>query len=266
MLIDWFTVGAQGINFLILVWLLKRFLYKPVLSAIDKREKRIAALLAEAEKKKAEALKEQADFQHKNEEFDHQRATLLADANNAAKTERERLMSTARQDAEALHAKLEKANHDQLESLNTAVGELAQKEALSIARKTLTDLAGVNLEQSMVEAFVRRLRSLDEKSRAQFHELLRVSQAPVVRSAFQLSDLQQSSITDALKPFVGEGAKIAFETKPDLVAGIELVTNGQKIAWSISDYLGDLSDALGVLMDSKSSPAPVPPKIVPHAA
>ena len=37
MLIDWFTVGAQALNFIILVWLLKRFLYKPILDAIDAR-------------------------------------------------------------------------------------------------------------------------------------------------------------------------------------------------------------------------------------
>ena len=110
MLIDWFTVAAQVINFLILVWLLKRFLYKPVLNAIDEREKRIAAQLQDAEKKKAEALKEQADFQHKNEDIDHQRAALLADATNAAKTEREKLIAAARQDSEALRTKLEKAN------------------------------------------------------------------------------------------------------------------------------------------------------------
>ena len=55
MLIDWFTVGAQIVNFLILVWLLKRFLYKPILDAIDAREKRIAAELADADTKKAEA-------------------------------------------------------------------------------------------------------------------------------------------------------------------------------------------------------------------
>lgn len=266
MLIDWFTVAAQVINFLILVWLLKRFLYKPVLNAIDKREKRIAAQLQDAEKKKAEALKEQADFQHKNEEIDQQRVALLADATNAAKTEREKLIAAARQEAEALHAKLEKANHDEFENLNKAVGMLAQKEAISIARKTLTDLAGINLDQSMAETFGRRLQGLDDKSRAQFQELLRVSQAPVVRSAFQLSDPQKAIIAAALKPFIGEGTKITFETKPELIAGIELIANGQKIAWSVSDYLGDLSDALGALVKSKSVPAPAQPKIVPHAA
>jgi len=266
MLIDWFTVAAQVINFLVLVWLLKRFLYKPVLNAIDEREKRIAAQLQDAEKKKAEALKEQADFQHKNEEIDHQRVALLADAANAAKTEREKLIAAAHQDAEALRAKLEKANHDEFENLNKAVGTLAQKEAISIARKALTDLAGVNLEQSMAEAFAGRIHSLDDKSRAHFQELLRASQAPLVRSAFQLSDPQKATIVDSLKPFIGEGTKVGFETKPELIAGIELIANGQKIAWSISDYLGDLSDALGALLDSKSSPAPLPPKIVPHAA
>ena len=75
--IDWFTVVAQAINFLILVWLLKRFLYRPILHAIDERKKGIANQLAEAEAKKAEAQKERDDFQHKNEEFDQERAALL---------------------------------------------------------------------------------------------------------------------------------------------------------------------------------------------
>lgn len=49
MLFDWFTVLAQIANFLILMWLLKRFSYKPVLDTIDAREKRIADLLKETE-------------------------------------------------------------------------------------------------------------------------------------------------------------------------------------------------------------------------
>ena len=74
MLIDWFTVIAQVVNFLILVWLLKRFLYRPILDAIDAREKRIALALADADAKKVEAEKERDAFQQKNEAFDQQRA------------------------------------------------------------------------------------------------------------------------------------------------------------------------------------------------
>ena len=58
MLIDWFTVGAQALNFVILVWLMKRFLYQPILDAIDAREQRIAAELADAAARKAEAARE----------------------------------------------------------------------------------------------------------------------------------------------------------------------------------------------------------------
>ena len=70
MLIDWFTICAQAINFLILVWLMKRFLYKPILHAIDARENLIATELADAAAKKTEAQKDRDEFQHKNEEFD----------------------------------------------------------------------------------------------------------------------------------------------------------------------------------------------------
>ena len=96
MLIDWFTVAAQALNFLILVWLMKRFLYQPILHAIDEREKRIAAELADADAKKAEAQKERDEFQHKNEEFDQQRAALLTKATDEAKAERQRLLDEAR--------------------------------------------------------------------------------------------------------------------------------------------------------------------------
>lgn len=89
-LIDWFTVIAQVINFLILVWLLKRFLYKPILNAIDAREKRVADELANADTKKAEAEKEKEEFKHKNEEFDQQRSALLNKAKEDAKAERQR--------------------------------------------------------------------------------------------------------------------------------------------------------------------------------
>jgi F-type H+-transporting ATPase subunit b len=83
MLIDWFTVGAQVLNFLILVWLMKRFLYKPILHAIDAREKRIAAELADADTKRPKP-KRSATSSNKNEEFDQQRAALLSKATDEA--------------------------------------------------------------------------------------------------------------------------------------------------------------------------------------
>jgi len=84
MLIDWFTVGAQTLNFLILVWLLKHFLYKPILDAIDAREKRIVAELADADARKAEALSEREAFLKKNEQFDHNHAAMMSKVTDEA--------------------------------------------------------------------------------------------------------------------------------------------------------------------------------------
>src|ERR1700678_322607 len=109
MLIDWFTVGAQALNFLILVWLMKRFLFKPILNALDAREQRIAAELADADAKKAEARKDRDEFQRKNTEFDQQRAALLSKATDEANAQRQRLLDEARKDADSLRAKRQEA-------------------------------------------------------------------------------------------------------------------------------------------------------------
>ena len=165
MLIDWFTVGAQALNFIILVWLLKRFLYKPILNTVDAREKRIAAELADADAKKAEAQKERDEYQHKNEEFDQQRAALLSKATDEAKAERQRLLDDARKAADALSAKRQEALRSDAQNLNQAIRRRTQQEVFAIARKALTDLATASLEERMSEAFIRRLRTIDGKAK-----------------------------------------------------------------------------------------------------
>ena len=147
--IDWFTVVAQAINFLILVWLLKRFLYKPILHAIDEREKGIAAQLAQAEAKKAEAQQERDDFQHKNEAFDQERAALLKKATDEAKAERQRLLDEARKDADSLRAKRQEALRNEQRNLSQEITRWTQKQVFAITRKTLADLATTSLEERM---------------------------------------------------------------------------------------------------------------------
>src|SRR5271169_4113336 len=135
MLIDWFTVGAQALNFIILVWLLKRFLYKPILHAVDAREQRIAAELADADAKKAEAQKERDEFQHKNEAFDQQRAALLIKATDEAKAERQRLLDEARKAADLLSAQRQQALESETLNLNQAISRRTQEEVFAITRK-----------------------------------------------------------------------------------------------------------------------------------
>jgi F-type H+-transporting ATPase subunit b len=256
MLIDWFTVAAQALNFFILVWLLKRFLYKPIRNAIDAREQRIATELADADTKKAEAQTERDEFRRKNEEFDRQRAALLSKATDEAKAERQRLLDEARKAADALSAKRQEALRNDAHNLNQAIADRTQKEVFAIARKALTDLASTSLEECLGEVFNRRLRELNGKSKERFAEALKTSSAPaLVRSAFDLPEAQRAAIQNALNETFSAEIRVRFETAPALVSGIELTTNGQKVAWSIADYLASLEISVGELLKETDKPA-----------
>jgi F-type H+-transporting ATPase subunit b len=252
MLIDWFTVGAQVVNFLILVWLLKHFLYRPILDAIDAREKKIAEALADADAQKADAQKERDTFRSKNEAFDSQRDGLLSKATEDAKVERLRLLDEARQAADALSAKRQETLKNEAHGLNQAISRRTRQEVFAIARKALTDLAATNLEERLADVFIRRLQEMDEPSKKDLGETLKSVSGPVrVRSAFDLPAAQRTAIQNALNVTFSSDIPVHFETTPDLISGIELAMNGYKVAWSIADYLTSLEKGVDELLAGK---------------
>jgi F-type H+-transporting ATPase subunit b len=249
MLIDWFTVVAQAINFLILVWLLKRYLYKPILDAIDAREQRIAAQLADADARKAAAQTEREEFRRKNDEFDRQAATLRNQVADEAAAEHKRLFDEARKDAENLRTRQMERLDGEFRLLNAEVARRTRDEAFSIARHTLADLAGVDIEGRMAEVFVRRLREMDAAEKGLLTAGLPPSPAVVVRSAFELSSQQRELVEAAIREALALAAPhITFEVVPGLMGGIELLVQGRKVAWSIADYLSSLDKSVGDLV------------------
>jgi F-type H+-transporting ATPase subunit b len=267
MLIDWFTVGAQALNFLILVWLLRHFLYQPILHAIDTRDKLIAAELADAAAKKTEAQKERDEFQHKNEEFDQQRAALWTKTTDEAKAERQRLLDEVRKAADALSASRQVTLENDAQNLNQAIVRRTQQEVFAIARKTLADLATTSLEERVGEVFTRRLREMNGSAKETLGAALKsTAEAAVVRSAFDLPANQRAAIQNAVNETFSADIHLRFETAPDLVSGIELTANGQKVAWSIADYLASLKRGIGELLKQQDKPEPKPaPKPEPAA-
>jgi F-type H+-transporting ATPase subunit b len=261
MLIDWFTIFAQAVNFVILVWLLKRFLYKPILDAIDAREQRIAAEIAHAETTKAEARKERDRFQIKNEEFDRQRTELLKGATKEADDERQRLLEEARTESETLRVRWREALNNERQSFTDEFARRTRGEVFAIARKALADLATVTLEERLGEVLTRRLREMDERAKADLASAIATATEPaLVRSTFDLPAEQREAIQNALNETFSAEIPVTFETMPELVSGIEFTANGQKVAWSIADYLLALEQSVGELMqaddgsDAKSDP------------
>jgi F-type H+-transporting ATPase subunit b len=253
MLIDWFTVIAQVINFLILVWLLKRFLYRPILNAIDAREKRIAAKIADADTKEAEAQKQREEYQQKNEVFDQQRNAHMNEVLEAAKAERAQLLDAVRQESEDLRVRLQRALRNEQHSLDEELSRRAREEVFAIARKTLSDLAGMSLEQRMTEIFLDRLRELNTAQITELKSAFKISSDALrVRTAFKLSAQHRAAIETVIAEILGKQKPVEFIIVSDLVSGIEISCNGRKIAWSIADYLGSLAKSVDDLLKNKS--------------
>jgi F-type H+-transporting ATPase subunit b len=258
MLIDWFTVGAQALNFLVLVWAMKRFLYKPILDAIDTREKRIASQLADAAGREAEAGKERDEFQRKQADFDRQRVDLLKQATDQAEAERHRLLDLARQAADALSAKRQDSLKAEAMNLDRAIRGRAQQEVFAIARKALADLATTSLEERFGDVFTRRLREMGGPEKKVLASALRATSGPaLVRSAFDLPAQERATIQNALNETFSADVRVRFETAPDLVCGIELATDGLKVGWSIDGYLASLQSGVTELL-TPTAPAGKP--------
>jgi len=253
MLIDWFTVSAQAINFLILVWLLKRFLYRPVLAAIDAREKKIAAQLQSATQREAQAQTERDDYQRRSEALERNREGILRSANAEAAAERQALLEAARKESQALRARLLEVVGKEREELGRRLVTQTQAEVIALTRKTLTDLADVSVEDRMVAVFIENLRHLPKEPQAPAEPSMapgpeRIEGADagfvrtgVVRSAFDLSLPQRAAIKTAVNESLGASIAIRFESTPDLVCGIDLSVGGVKLAWSVADYLDSIT-------------------------
>jgi len=229
--IDWFTVAAQALNFVVLIWLLKRFLYKPILNAIEAREKHIAQQLADAKATQIKAEQEQASFKEKIESFDKHKAQLLNDAKHEADRQHMELLQDAQDEAEALRAKAKATLKSEMDDMNADILKQTTAQIFALSAKILTDLADITLQDRMIAVFIKNVKALNKKDQ----QTALSAKDAVIASAFTLSQPQQKMLKSDLKIDT-----ITFKVVPHLVSGIELSVKGHKLAWSINDYLTTL--------------------------
>ena len=237
--IDWFVLLAQIVNFMILVWLLKFFLYKRIVKAIDERQARIAAAREEADRMKAEAQVASKEYENKCKSLDERISAMLDDARKKADEERAELTGRARNEVDDL----KKAWKDTLSSEKTAflndLKSRAGSHVQATVRKILQDLAETSLEERIVLSFLVRLKNADAET------LEMLTQADheagvTVRTSFEVTEELEQKLVKYLKTLVAEGVPLIHEIVPDEIAGIELVSTGKKISWSVGEYLEDL--------------------------
>lgn len=252
MLFDWFTVIAQVFNFLLLMWLLKRFLYKPVLDAIDAREKRIASLLLEAQASQVQAAEQQAALSMKNADFEMERMGLLEQAKMAAAAQQKQLLEQAASEVATQREQWLLALKKEQQTLDQSINQRTRHEVLNVARRALADLSDSDLEVQIVKVLIHRVEEMTPVQREAFNQTAgSPDNAVLVRSAFEFNAKQQALVTASLQRILPIRPVVTFAHDPQLIGGVELVGNGHKLSWNLATYLSDLDASIKGLIDHK---------------
>lgn len=259
MLIDWFTVIAQVINFLVLVLLLRRFLYKPVLQAIENREQKIKDQLQEADEHMEEAKEEKSRFEKKNRELEKDRDNILEEAREEAEKHRKALLEEARKEAKALQEQLEEELKEERKELQHELQQRIKQQVFDISQKALKDLASESLEENIIRVFVQRLESLPDKQKEQLQKSLKDHAGKLmVKSAFTLRDSDKEQLEQKVKTLTQQSVPLEFEVAEEKIGGIEIHAGGFKLSWSISDYLTSFEKTLDEVLNKSGSPKSIP--------
>jgi F-type H+-transporting ATPase subunit b len=253
---DWFTVIAQIINFLILVALLKRFLYGPIVRAMDRREAEIAARLAAAAKKAVDAEQERERYETMSRELAESREEMRARAREEAEELRKELLEKAREEVDRSRAQWRESFHGERETFLRSLRRHVCEEACTVARRVVTEMADSSLEERMAACLERRIREMRTEEREELSGHFRASgREIIVRSAFELSTEGRTALVRAVN-ILTDAASLRFEVEPALLCGVEIVAGGRSLAWNLEEHLDALEERLVEAM-GKSSPLPV---------
>lgn len=245
MLTDPFTVGVQILNFLILVWLLRRLLYGPITRVMAERDARIQAEMTEARRLREEATAEGERHQALIAAFEAARDARLAAAREELETWRHTHMQEVRAEVEGLRQRWQDALQQEKRAFLDELRRRAGREILAVTRGALRDLADVDVEARIVSRFLDHLGGIPTDDRDALAAAAQADGRQVhLRTAFALPGTEQARVTEAVDAALGSGLTVTTETDADLVAGIELRAGGLKVAWSIDDYLNSLEEAL----------------------
>ena len=255
MLIDPFTLGVQILNFLILVWLLRRLLYGPITRAMAAREARIREELDAAARLRSEAEAEGQRYRALIAAFEAEEGARLAKARAELEGWRKEHTQAVRTDVETMRQRWQQALQQEKDAFLTELRHRAGDEILEVARRAMHDLGDSDLDAHVTARFLTEVRSLADDDRAQLVAAARADgQRLHVRTTHQLDEPAQHRLREQLADVLGPGLAVEFDTSPALVAGVELRAGGYKVGWSIRDYLQSLEDALAETFGAAPEP------------
>jgi F-type H+-transporting ATPase subunit b len=244
-LIDPFTLGVQIVNFLILVWILRRVLYGPITRAMAAREARIREEMEVARRLRDEADAAGQRYRELMATFESERTARQADARAELETWRQAHMQEARQEVEGLRQRWQQALEHEQEAFYADLRRRVGHEVLAVARRALHDLADSDLEARVIDGFLARLGRLAPDDRAQLEAAAgRDGGEVIVRTAYPLAEPDEARLRAGIAAALGAQIAPRFAQAPDLVSGVELRAGGIKVTWALGDYLESLEEAM----------------------
>jgi F-type H+-transporting ATPase subunit b len=259
MIIDWYTVIFQIVNFLILVFLLRYFLYGPIIRAMDERERKIVEREEQAESSIKAAEAEAESFRNRSEELRKSEEQTMEKARAAADEEKAKLFNMARQEVDQARKRWEDAFELEKESFTVELRRRIGHQACTVARRCLADLADSDLEELIRNRFIQRIKELPEAEQHKLASALKKDQyEATVIAAFDFPAAALKDLTATLKKLaeVNE-SKLALTSKkePDLICGVELTAGGHRVAWSVDHYLADVEEQILMGLEQKGNTA-----------
>lgn len=242
--IDWSTFLLEIINFLILVWILKRFLYKPVLNVIARRQANVEKVLAGAETTQSKAQALQQQFQSRIQDWEQEREGAHAGLQEELRAERKRLMTALQSDLDQERSKAEVLQQRRLDEVVRQSENLALGHACTFISRIFTRLATPEVEAKLVELALEDLGRITAERRRSLQVAWEQMREPVqVHSAYPLSSDQQARIVQALEGLLGEKPVCEFQQDPALMAGLRIAAGPWLFHADLQDELKFFSEA-----------------------
>ncbi|SFT11008.1 ATP synthase F0 subcomplex B subunit [Sulfitobacter marinus] len=239
MSIDWITVLAQIANFLVLVWLLKRFLYRPILDGIDAREAEISNRMGEAVEAKDKAAAVEAEYHEKLRALHVSQAEMSETIRKSAEDQRDALLADAAQQMQAERENWQAHLGDEAQKFTAELHRAGTETLLSLTRKALTDLADETLEERMAHHLAGELGSMGDD--------LKKAAGDATQATIVSHDALPAHVQDSLKAEVSAlfpKAAVVFKTEPAQAPGLMLRLGGAQISWTLDSYIEGLESLM----------------------
>lgn len=244
MSIDFWTIGLEAVNFLVLVWLLERLLYRPVLGVIGRRQAEIERLQQADESAHRALAAEREGLEQERESAAAERARALEETHSQAREERARLETEARAEMERLlaagRARLEHERADAARALRRKSVEVG----VGIARRLLSLSTPPGGDGRFVEAVCQQLRSMEESDRSRLVAGLGERSVVRVVTAEELDMRRQNECRERIAKALGRAVDTTFSVDASLIAGIEVHFPGLVLRHCWRDMLAAAEDSL----------------------